>query len=307
MNYAEAVAILTGRCKTRRKLENNTYLWRDSEDSCVVSIRLHATDILTFYQSGRIQVDTGGWNTLTTRDRINRYLPKPWHVYSEHGATILSNYSYWTESKPKRGVERVLENSATILANGLVSGGQDAQEFREEIRRMDNSRRREANRLRYWLRAARGIYRDTSNCTGRDFRCNCHARPFRQPREQFTEPGSCQLCGCRFYRKPSTTKLTVTQILNEPNISVRMAKIHIFGFERFMLEAKVNVLDRHEDYELMALPLNDWNSMRALKMRCPSTDAVYISPVDPGCQSVATALDWMFDTDNYLETVSQQA
>jgi hypothetical protein len=307
MNYAEAVAMLTGRCKTRRRLDNNTYLWRDSEDSSVVAIRLHATDILEFKQNGSIKVNTGGWNTVTTRDRLNRYLPRPWHVYSERGAMILSNYSYWAESKPKGGIELVLDNRTTILPNGLVYGGRNAQEYRDEIRLQENANRQEANRLHYWLRAARGIYRDKSNCTGKGFRCNCHPRPFRQPRERFTEAGECQLCGCKFIRKSYRGRLTVTEILNEANISVRMAKIHAFGFEKFMLEAKVKVLDRHNDYELLTLPLDDWNSMRALKMRCPSTDAVYVSPVDPRCESVPAALDWMFDTENYLETVSQQA
>ena len=31
MNYAEAATLLTGRCKDRRKLQNNTYLERHLE------------------------------------------------------------------------------------------------------------------------------------------------------------------------------------------------------------------------------------------------------------------------------------
>src|SRR6185295_6512154 len=43
---------LTGRCKNQRKLENNTYLIRNCDGS--ISVRLHATDILTFYPDGRV-------------------------------------------------------------------------------------------------------------------------------------------------------------------------------------------------------------------------------------------------------------
>jgi hypothetical protein len=42
--------------------------------------------------------------------------------------------------------------------------------------------------------------------------------------------------------------------------------------------------------------------MKALKMNCPSTGAVYINAVPPNVEDVPTALDWMFDTQDYLET-----
>lgn len=39
-------------------------------------IRLHSTDIITFDKRGTgFTIDTGGWNTPTTRDRLNAFLP----------------------------------------------------------------------------------------------------------------------------------------------------------------------------------------------------------------------------------------
>lgn len=63
----------------RRKLANNTYL-EEAEDGAF-AIRLHSTRIVTFYESGRIKLDTGGWRTVTTKDRINRCLPRGWRVW----------------------------------------------------------------------------------------------------------------------------------------------------------------------------------------------------------------------------------
>lgn len=36
------------------------------------SVRFHRTHVATFYQSGSVKLNTGGWQTATTRDRLNR-------------------------------------------------------------------------------------------------------------------------------------------------------------------------------------------------------------------------------------------
>jgi hypothetical protein len=65
------VFIKTGKNKTS-KIGNNTYRinYDDRE-----AIRLHNTDILTFV-SDHVTINTGGWQTRTTKDRINKYLPE---------------------------------------------------------------------------------------------------------------------------------------------------------------------------------------------------------------------------------------
>lgn len=124
-----------------------------------IAVQLHATDVVTFFLDGRIEVNTGGWDTVTTRDRINCYLDKPWHVYGERCATILSNYRWYAgqdnENKREGCVEVVLSHSATILPDGTVDGGDSAEEYRERIRQQDNERNRLRSRLRYWTEKAR--------------------------------------------------------------------------------------------------------------------------------------------------------
>src|SRR4029077_16768691 len=87
MNYQQAAEQLVGRCRERRKIANNTYLIRRDTDE--IAVRLHATDVLTFFADGRIRVNTGGYHTVTTVARINAFLPCPWRVSRHRGLTLL--------------------------------------------------------------------------------------------------------------------------------------------------------------------------------------------------------------------------
>jgi hypothetical protein len=73
MNYEAANALLSGRNKGSRKLENNTYLIR--VDKNTIAVQLHHTNVVTFHKDGRIILRTGGWQTVTTKDRLNNYSP----------------------------------------------------------------------------------------------------------------------------------------------------------------------------------------------------------------------------------------
>lgn len=52
-------------------VERNTRLFRRS-DECIV-LRLYSTDIITWYPTHMV-INTGGWNTKTTKSRINQFL-----------------------------------------------------------------------------------------------------------------------------------------------------------------------------------------------------------------------------------------
>ena len=79
MVYSELDKLLQGRCRLSRKLANNTYAVCDGE---VLAIRLHQTNILTFYPDGSVRVSSGGWRTVTTKQRLNRFLPGEIYVFS---------------------------------------------------------------------------------------------------------------------------------------------------------------------------------------------------------------------------------
>jgi len=97
-DYARLNALLTGRCEKSRKLENHTYAERVPDMDDVIAIRLHATQILKFWPSGKVQVNSGGWQTVTTKARINDYLPDGWVVRSDSRIWYIgkTNGNRWT-------------------------------------------------------------------------------------------------------------------------------------------------------------------------------------------------------------------
>jgi len=72
-SYTEADTVLTGRCKDRRKVANNTWLERRDDGS--IGVRLHDTDVVTYHPDESITLNTGGWFTVTTKDRMNTFSP----------------------------------------------------------------------------------------------------------------------------------------------------------------------------------------------------------------------------------------
>lgn len=69
MNFQEAKNIFEK--SRKRKLYNNTYLTKTEEG---FGIRLHETIVVELLKD-RARLNTGGWKTITTKDRINQYSP----------------------------------------------------------------------------------------------------------------------------------------------------------------------------------------------------------------------------------------
>lgn len=301
MNYQEAQAALqANRNHTKKKLQNNTYLERqDLRDDCI-HVRLHDTNIITFHSDGRIGLCNGGFPTVTTHDRMNTYLPRPYRVSGEPvetrrsgpGATVLSRH----------GEEVLVDNVATISSDGSLDGG-DVTEYREQRRQERNANNRVRNRARFWVRKARGLFVDRTACTARRWECSTRGRWNRRNLRE----GEYK-CGCKVIFKQPTIKQTVQEILAEENVTVRAAMMQCYGIEKFFLDANPKILDERDGYQLVALPFNRWDDMKALKMTCPSTGAVYVNSVPPNTSDVNAGLNWMFQMPegvNYLDTVAQ--
>lgn len=70
------------------KVANNTTLERrEVNGRTLYAVRLHATDVVTFAPTWT-ELDTGGWATMTTADRLRRFSPvrveatrKGWAIY----------------------------------------------------------------------------------------------------------------------------------------------------------------------------------------------------------------------------------
>ena len=63
-----------------------------------IAIKFHATDIITFFENGSIQLNTNGWKTVTTKDRMSRFLPTGINVYPERFIWYL-RLGDWKEGK----------------------------------------------------------------------------------------------------------------------------------------------------------------------------------------------------------------
>lgn len=74
MTHSEAVAMVRGKTnRDRRKVGNNTYAEILHDGS--VGIMLHSTYVVKIHEDNTYTLNSGGWQTLTTKDRINQYSP----------------------------------------------------------------------------------------------------------------------------------------------------------------------------------------------------------------------------------------
>lgn len=88
MNRLEAEKLLSGRCYNSRKLAPHTYLIRGEN----ITVKLHDTNIVTFKQD-EIILNSGGWKTITTKDRMNRFSPA--RISQRNSAWYIGEYLYY--------------------------------------------------------------------------------------------------------------------------------------------------------------------------------------------------------------------
>jgi hypothetical protein len=70
----------------RKKLSNNTYLLKDGEQYCV---RLHNTIVVRIFPDNTYVLNSGGWQTRTTKERINNFSPA--NIYQRNKIWFFSN------------------------------------------------------------------------------------------------------------------------------------------------------------------------------------------------------------------------
>lgn len=94
-----------------RPLANNTRI--EQLNDSTIGIKLHDTYIIKYHENSHldcidygdlIQLDTGGWKTVTTRDRMNRF--SPLNIWIERGVMYVSA-SNWHEihNNKNQGIE----------------------------------------------------------------------------------------------------------------------------------------------------------------------------------------------------------
>lgn len=121
MNYTEAIDYLNkGRNKNSRPWANNTRLERRGES---VALRLYSTDVVTFRPDGSAVLDTGGWRTVTTKDRINS-ATTGWNVYSVRGE--------WRAACQANGADVPFAEGMTVWPDGRYDGAGSESDLAQE-------------------------------------------------------------------------------------------------------------------------------------------------------------------------------
>lgn len=112
--YAEWAEYLShGRDKTDRPLEGKTTRIRRVADDAV-ALRYHQTDVITWYEDGRIVLDSGGWHTSTTKQKMG------------YAVVVIQTRGVWTLRW--HGVTYVYEDGITLYPDGRVEGAGDTDE-----------------------------------------------------------------------------------------------------------------------------------------------------------------------------------
>lgn len=81
---------------------NNTRIEKRGDDA--FALRLHATDIATFHRDGRITISTGGWRTVTTKERLGHVTR---HLSTERGTWFIDCEPNPKDPEPIRGSRSV--------------------------------------------------------------------------------------------------------------------------------------------------------------------------------------------------------
>ena len=137
MNKWEAQTLFcTAKDKAKGKpIANNTRLFKRGED---YAVRLHNTDVVTIHSDDTYTLNTGGWRTVTTKERINRFSParvysdkKVWLVktgFGEYGGSLFEDGMKVTKrgvaleyNDPAEGfaLQRKLDNLVRNYINGF--------------------------------------------------------------------------------------------------------------------------------------------------------------------------------------------
>ncbi|HYH64728.1 MAG TPA: hypothetical protein VD866_08555 [Urbifossiella sp.] len=85
-SYEEYVSFLAG--EKSRDIARNVNV---RQHYGKVYVRVHDTDILVFYPGGSFSADNGGYNTVTTSDRLTQFGPRNVRFYHAAGNLFCEN------------------------------------------------------------------------------------------------------------------------------------------------------------------------------------------------------------------------
>jgi len=129
MNYKEANNLLQGRCKKSKKFANNTYLMRDLNSTDILA-KYHNTIVTRFKDNGDIILDSGGWRTTSTKERINWFL-NGINLYQEKGVWYL--IKAWSLDHKERVEKSVVFHDGIKITKRLKICGKSNGKSEEKL------------------------------------------------------------------------------------------------------------------------------------------------------------------------------
>ncbi len=116
-SFAQAErAFASAKDKSKGKpISTSTRVVQRGED---YAVRYHETDVVTYKADGSIVLNTGGWLTMTTKERMTEHLPAGYRVASVKGRWFLMTY----DSTPIGPDTFAWRDGITITPSGSVTG-----------------------------------------------------------------------------------------------------------------------------------------------------------------------------------------
>jgi hypothetical protein len=103
--------------KTARKIGNNTLRYQLTDGSWC--IQLHDTVIVRQYPDGDVELNSGGWQTVTTKSRMNEYMDIPgMSVWQTKGQWFVGNWN---------GTSVPYHDGILVKPDGTIVGQDDAE------------------------------------------------------------------------------------------------------------------------------------------------------------------------------------
>lgn len=111
----QTLAATNNTVQSATKVANNTWFVRYIDGTR--AIRLHTTDVLTETAEG-VVLNSGGWRSRTTLDRIHRFLPP-------HLKVCQRNYNWYVEDR--------ITGDVTPYTEGMLLPGEHIQDSRRVV------------------------------------------------------------------------------------------------------------------------------------------------------------------------------
>lgn len=112
-NYQDAKDFLQG--KKSRPYAHNTRIVMDTLNMGhdVITVTYHDNPVVNFFPDGTNTYSSCGWKTITTKERINWFLPNGFAVYQEKSVWYLS-HRHWSDTFGR------VETGKWIFADGIA-------------------------------------------------------------------------------------------------------------------------------------------------------------------------------------------